>query len=146
MIFHTFCSREKFKPGLHVLYACLVRVVFLFSSSRPSTLRHFTLKLLFECLEKEQHRLVETAKYPVFSHIPFLSTVSYRFILLGILTRIKMPSNTPKYLETLSKDQLKEIWKTSDAVCFDVDSTVVEEEGIDELAEFCGVGEAVRQW
>ena len=57
-----------------------------------------------------------------------------------------MPSNTRDYLETLGKDQLKEIWKTSDAVCFDVDSTVVEEEGIDELAEFCGVGEAVKQW
>ena len=34
----------------------------------------------------------------------------------------------------------------ADAVCFDVDSTVVKEEGIDELAEFCGVGEEVKQW
>ena len=73
-------------------------------------------------------------------------TVLSRFILQGVLKRLKMPSNTRNYLETLSKDQLKEIWKTSDAVCFDVDSTVVEEEGIDELAEFCGVGEAVKQW
>jgi phosphoserine phosphatase len=57
-----------------------------------------------------------------------------------------MPTNTRKYLDTLTKDQLKEIWRTADAVCFDVDSTVVQEEGIDELAEFCGVGEAVKQW
>ncbi|XP_028400499.1 LOW QUALITY PROTEIN: phosphoserine phosphatase-like [Dendronephthya gigantea] len=57
-----------------------------------------------------------------------------------------MPPNTRKYLETLSQDDLKEIWRTADCVCFDVDSTVVKEEGIDELAEFCGVGDAVRQW
>lgn len=64
----------------------------------------------------------------------------------GILLRVKMPPNSPRYLETLTKEKLKEIWRTADAVCFDVDSTVVQEEGIDELAEFCGVGEAVRQW
>jgi phosphoserine phosphatase len=32
------------------------------------------------------------------------------------------------------------------AVCFDVDSTVCEDEGIDELAAFCGAGEAVAAW
>jgi len=31
-------------------------------------------------------------------------------------------------------------------VCFDVDSTVCEDEGIDELAAFCGAGEAVAAW
>jgi phosphoserine phosphatase len=40
----------------------------------------------------------------------------------------------------------KQIWKTSKAVCFDVDSTVVTEEGIDVLAEFCGAGPAVAEW
>lgn len=60
--------------------------------------------------------------------------------------KIIMPLNTSKYLETLSKDDLKKIWRTADCVCFDVDSTVVKEEGIDELAEFCGAGEAVKQW
>lgn len=39
-----------------------------------------------------------------------------------------------------------ETWKNADAVCFDVDSTVCEDEGIDELAEFCGAGEIVSQW
>lgn len=38
------------------------------------------------------------------------------------------------------------MWKNSDAVCFDVDSTVCLDEGIDELAEFCGAGEAVAEW
>lgn len=57
-----------------------------------------------------------------------------------------MPPNTRNYLAGLSKEELKQIWKTADAVCFDVDSTVVQEEGIDELAEFCGVGDEVKQW
>ena len=36
--------------------------------------------------------------------------------------------------------------KKADAVCFDVDSTVCAEEGIDVLAAFCGAGEAVAAW
>lgn len=39
-----------------------------------------------------------------------------------------------------------ELWKSADAVCFDVDSTVCTDEGIDELAEFCGAGKAVAEW
>ena len=38
------------------------------------------------------------------------------------------------------------LWKTADAVCFDVDSTVCVDEGIDELAAFCGAGDAVAEW
>ena len=30
------------------------------------------------------------------------------------------------------------IWKSCDAVCFDVDSTVIQQEGIDELAAYVG--------
>lgn len=37
----------------------------------------------------------------------------------------------------------KNILSQAQAVCFDVDSTVISEEGIDILAEFMGVGEAV---
>lgn len=36
-----------------------------------------------------------------------------------------------------------EVWKKADCVCFDFDSTVCMEEGIDVLAEFCGAGEEV---
>lgn len=39
-----------------------------------------------------------------------------------------------------SESNIREIWRTADAVCFDVDSTVIKEEGIDELALFCGKG------
>lgn len=34
-------------------------------------------------------------------------------------------------------------WKSADAICFDVDSTVIQEEGIDELAKFCNKGPQV---
>ncbi|KAG0554297.1 hypothetical protein M758_12G083100 [Ceratodon purpureus] len=37
-------------------------------------------------------------------------------------------------------------WQNAQAVCFDVDSTVCEDEGIDELAAFCGAGDAVAAW
>lgn len=37
------------------------------------------------------------------------------------------------------------IWKHADAVTFDVDSTVTTEEGIDELAKFCGKGEQIAE-
>ena len=39
-----------------------------------------------------------------------------------------------------------DLWRNADAVCFDVDSTVCIDEGIDEFAEFCGAGKAVAEW
>lgn len=38
-----------------------------------------------------------------------------------------------------------QIVKNSQVVCFDVDSTVIKEEGIDELAKFCGKGQEVAR-
>lgn len=35
-------------------------------------------------------------------------------------------------------NELRSIWRNADAITFDVDSTVIQEEGIDELAKFCG--------
>ena len=41
----------------------------------------------------------------------------------------------------------KQLWsKGPSAVCFDVDSTVVSEEGIDVLADHCGAGAEVASW
>ncbi len=39
----------------------------------------------------------------------------------------------------------KELLRNSDAVCFDVDSTVINEEGIDVLAAYKGAGSAVAE-
>lgn len=38
-----------------------------------------------------------------------------------------------------------EIIRRSQVVCFDVDSTVIREEGIDELAKYCGKGQEVAR-
>lgn len=46
----------------------------------------------------------------------------------------------------LPSKEVLEVWQSADAVCFDVDSTVCLDEGIDELAEFCGAGKAVAEW
>lgn len=42
-----------------------------------------------------------------------------------------------------SLETVKAAWRTAEAVTFDVDSTVIQEEGIDELAKFCGKGDQV---
>ncbi|CAH0475303.1 unnamed protein product [Peronospora belbahrii] len=41
---------------------------------------------------------------------------------------------------------VSDIWRSVGAVCFDVDSTVCVDEGIDVLAEHCGAGKAVQEW
>lgn len=55
-----------------------------------------------------------------------------RQLLSGTMTRTKL--------------YVKRTWQLADAVCFDVDSTLITEEGIDGLAEFCGAGVQVREW
>lgn len=47
---------------------------------------------------------------------------------------------------TFASQPVKELWRSVGAVCFDVDSTVCEDEGIDVLAEHCGAGAAVKEW
>jgi len=42
-----------------------------------------------------------------------------------------------------SEEQVRTMWRNVDAVCFDVDSTVIMDEAIDEMANYCGKGEAV---
>lgn len=49
----------------------------------------------------------------------------------------KAADNTKRVLDA------KQVIQDIDVVCFDVDSTVIQEEGIDELAEFCGKGQEV---
>jgi len=43
-------------------------------------------------------------------------------------------------------EEVKKVWRDVDAVCLDVDSTVCVDEGVDELAAFCSVGEEVKAW
>lgn len=55
-------------------------------------------------------------------------------------------SSLGRFDNTLPSKEVLELWQNADAVCFDVDSTVCLDEGIDELAEFCGAGKAVAEW
>lgn len=43
-----------------------------------------------------------------------------------------------------TRQEVVQVWRKADAVCFDVDSTVCEGEVIDDLAKFCGVGKDVQ--
>ncbi|KAK4776728.1 hypothetical protein SAY86_005416 [Trapa natans] len=62
-------------------------------------------------------------------------------------------STQPVQAETMDRfdntspiKEVLDLWRGADAVCFDVDSTVCMDEGIDELADFCGAGKAVAEW
>lgn len=49
-------------------------------------------------------------------------------------------------MDTAKKpDEAAQIIRQANVVCFDVDSTVITEEGIDELAKFCGKGAEVAR-
>ncbi|RVE64791.1 hypothetical protein OJAV_G00129360 [Oryzias javanicus] len=58
---------------------------------------------------------------------------------------LHVPCQLTVFCMMTTLDQTKELFRRADAVCFDVDSTVIKEEGIDELAKFCGVGDTVRE-
>ncbi|KAL9233212.1 hypothetical protein vseg_008236 [Gypsophila vaccaria] len=47
---------------------------------------------------------------------------------------------------TLPSKEVLDLWRYVEAVCFDGDSTVCIDEGIDDFAEFCGAGKAVAEW
>ncbi|KAF8389942.1 hypothetical protein HHK36_024461 [Tetracentron sinense] len=58
-----------------------------------------------------------------------------------------LQASVPAHFDNaLPSKEVLDIWRNADAVCFDVDSTVCLDEGIDELAEFCGAGKAVAEW
>lgn len=83
----------------------------------------------------------------VFYRIKWTSRVekfSLRFLIS--MLQLKNCAKQARYLTTMTIQQAKQVWKKADAVCFDVDSTVIMDEGIDELAAFCGRGEEVSQW
>ncbi|CAK9148328.1 unnamed protein product [Ilex paraguariensis] len=46
----------------------------------------------------------------------------------------------------VSSKEFLEVWRNAKVICFDVDNTVCIDEGIDELAEFCGARKAIAEW
>lgn len=63
-------------------------------------------------------------------------------IVNGTQQRTTMTNDRPIELSKRSTDA-REALKKAHIVCFDVDSTIITEEGIDELAQFCGKGSEV---
>ena len=88
----------------------------------------------------------------------FLTAASRRIVsssaprVLFASTYPRFMSSASEILESLPSGQIgndvglaAESLANADAVCFDVDSTVIAEEGIDTLADFLGKGEAVAE-
>jgi len=64
--------------------------------------------------------------------------------MLVSLTLFPFPNHTPAVAVKRSPSPaVLTTWRSAQAVCFDVDSTLCEDESIDELAAFLGKGEAV---
>lgn len=81
--------------------------------------------------------------------IPFTAPTSRRHFHNNIQLFFPTDSSFQDLQDSASKmnqqlNQAKNIWRKANAVCFDVDSTVIQEEAIDELAKFCGKGEEVQ--
>lgn len=94
-------------------------------SNCPSAFKHFS-----------------SNKYAKFSNISFSSL----FLLVVSSDSIEFVC-----IITLGGEKSKnaagasQVIRNSQVVCFDVDSTVIREEGIDELAQFCGKGQEVAR-
>lgn len=68
------------------------------------------------------------------------------YILLITTVNFGSPSLLPSHpFSGKMAEEVKAIWRKADCVCFDVDSTVCRDEGIDELAKFLGCGEAIEK-
>ena len=76
--------------------------------------------------------------------------VQCRYKLLNsVSSPLKMPLLTAQNelnSESLRVRKAKEIWRGATAVCFDVDSTLIQEEGLDSFAQYCGKGPQVIEW
>ncbi|KAL6533217.1 hypothetical protein OROMI_027329 [Orobanche minor] len=73
------------------------------------------------------------------------SSISFNSVA-GSLRPLEASAAVGRFDNTLPSKEVLDVWRNADAVCFDVDSTVCLDEGIDELAEFCGAGDAVAEW
>lgn len=62
-----------------------------------------------------------------------------------VIQHRRLKTAAPSNSRNLVNDRTKSIWRVADAVCFDVDSTVCEDEAIDELAKFCGKENEITQ-
>ncbi|KAJ2949249.1 hypothetical protein O0L34_g6202 [Tuta absoluta] len=70
------------------------------------------------------------ALYNSIKNLPYSALKTLSLVSISVMTQ---------------QQSVQELFRTADCVCFDVDSTVIQDEGIDELARFCGKGEEVKR-
>lgn len=99
--------------------------------------RKFSLFTNLSCLELKQHPC--RARVSIMNHTKLLCPIAAS-VQPQESSALRHKGNT------LPSKDVDDLWKNAEAVCFDVDSTVCVDEGIDELAEFCGAGTAVAEW
>lgn len=107
--------------------------------------KSFIILLFFNCsLNKSLIGLVAIASSSSGSSSSMLST-STPVVQPTVVRNGSVNAQSSKSINDKTKraTEAKEIIRSADIVCFDVDSTVITEEGIDELAEFCGKGQEV---
>ncbi|KAI5075558.1 hypothetical protein GOP47_0009998 [Adiantum capillus-veneris] len=104
-------------------------VVGAFSISRP---RHLTCSPGLSSRSRKQHWVLPPRR-------------SVGHLIMRASSTLPASISSPPPCPSPSQDTLG-IWQAADAVCFDVDSTVCTDEGIDALGEFCGAGKAVAAW
>lgn len=92
--------------------------------------------------------LLQLSSSPITSERSFSTGIQRNLrnshLVSGVGANVDSVANSSLNLEP--SPEVRDIWRSADCVCFDVDSTVCEDEGIDELADFCGAGEAVAAW
>ncbi|KAL0651581.1 hypothetical protein Bca4012_094272 [Brassica carinata] len=93
----------------------------------------------FSCLELRRYKPCRRGSVSIMSHSRLVRPVTAS-VQPQRVSALGHEGNTVPSKEVL------DLWRNVEAVCFDVDSTVCVDEGIDELAEFCGAGKAVAEW
>lgn len=102
------------------------------------------------CRRQQNHLFIPrvVTRVCVKSSVGVIGTSRSKFLNLVVSASYQsaQASTMDRFDNTLPSKEVLETWRSADAVCFDVDSTVCLDEGIDELAEFCGAGKAVAEW
>lgn len=80
--------------------------------------------------------MMSVTTLPKSERAPLCSSVNRQ----ALTTKTQPPSTMSR------QERTRWVWRHADAVCFDVDSTVCEDEAIDELAKYLGCGEEVAQF
>ncbi|KAL6533210.1 hypothetical protein OROMI_027322 [Orobanche minor] len=109
------------------------------------------LNLLHSLSSRQQNSIIILSLAPRVSSGALISRAgvtrsSISFNSVAASLRPSEASAVGRFDNTLPSKEVLDVWRNADAVCFDVDSTICLDEGIDELAEFCGAGEAVAEW